>query len=68
MDDSRALREEAAVCRELAREVKDAASVAMFFDRAAKLEARARAIESGRDQRRLQDGAETRGAKVRRVG
>ncbi len=45
MEVSRKLREEAAVCRELAREIKDPASVAMFLDRAAQLEDRAAAIE-----------------------
>ena len=47
MDTCRELREEAAICRGLAREIDDPASIAMFLDRADQLEARAAAIESG---------------------
>jgi len=45
LEESRKLREEAATCRELAREIRDAPSIAMFLDRAADLEARARSLE-----------------------
>jgi hypothetical protein len=47
VDTCRELREEAAICRDLAREIDDPASIAMFLDRAEQLEARAAAIESG---------------------
>ncbi len=46
MSECEQLREEAAICRDLAREIKDPASVAMFLDRAQQLEARAMAIEA----------------------
>jgi hypothetical protein len=46
MSDCEQLREEAAICRDLAREIKDPASIAMFLDRARQLEARALAIEA----------------------
>jgi hypothetical protein len=42
----RQLREEAAICRELAREIRDPPSIAMFLARAAQLEARANALEA----------------------
>ena len=45
MEEIRKLREEAAICRELAREIRDPPSIAMFLERAADLEARARALE-----------------------
>ncbi len=47
MDKCRKLREEAAICRDLARETHDPASIAMFLDRAEQLETRAAAIEAG---------------------
>jgi len=40
------LREEAAICRDLAREINDPASIAMFLDRARQLEARAKTVEA----------------------
>jgi hypothetical protein len=44
------LRDEAAVCRQLAREIKDPSSAAMFDDRAEQLELRAAALaEDARD-------------------
>ena len=47
MQDARALREEAAACRELAREITDLPSVRMLLERAEELEAKARALENG---------------------
>jgi hypothetical protein len=41
----RHLRDEAADCRQLAREIKDAASIEMLLERAMQLEARAAALE-----------------------
>jgi hypothetical protein len=45
MTDARTLREEASVCRELAREITDIPSVRMLLERAEDLEARAAALE-----------------------
>jgi len=47
MYDARTLREEAAACRELAREITDLPSVRMLLERADELEAKARALENG---------------------
>jgi hypothetical protein len=44
VDERRKLLEEAAACRELAREIKDPASITMFLERAEQLELRAAAI------------------------
>lgn len=57
----RALREEAAVCRRLAREITDAASIEMFLDRAAQLEARAAAMEDHREAGSARRGSADRG-------
>jgi hypothetical protein len=64
VDESDNLWEEAATCRELAREITDRPSIAMFLDRAERLEARARAIETERRRRLQQD---VRGAEPRAV-
>ena len=48
MDQARAMREEAAICRQLAREITDFPSIEMLLDRAVQLEARAAALERER--------------------
>ena len=47
MYDARQLREEAAVCREIAREITDLPSIRMLLERAEELETKARALEDG---------------------